>query len=114
MSLADFNLAKFNIPVGIRRAFDEGKIADLYRQMYAAADEFASREAERRLTQKRAEYLDSRMGSAKDAAEPSIIKIQSRVIDYKNKRINYHMKNMMHLLELYAESHQESDRPHQV
>ena len=109
MSSTDFNLAKFNIPISVRRAFDEGKIADLYQQMYRVADEFASIEAERRLTQRRAEYLDSRLGSAQRATQPSIIKIQSQVINYKDKRISYHMENMIHLLELYAQSRQKGN-----
>jgi len=106
MRSTDFNLAKFNIPISILRAFDKGKIADSYRQMYMVADELASIEAGRRQTQKMAEYFDSTLGSAENTAQPSIIKTQSQVIDYKNERIDYHMKNMMHLLELYAESRQ--------
>lgn len=102
MSSPDFNLAKFNIPVSIQRAFDKGKIADSYRQMYMVADELASIEAERRQIQKTAEYFDSQWGSAKDAAQPSIIKTQSQIIDYKNERIDYHMKNMIQMLELYV------------
>jgi len=109
MSSTDFNLAKFNIPISIRRAFDKGKIADSYRQMYMVADELASIEAERRQTQKMAEHFDSTLGSAEDTAQPSIIKTQSQIIDYKNERIDYHMKNMMHLLELYAKSRQKGN-----
>lgn len=111
MSSMDFNLAKLNIPISVRRAFDEGKIADLYQEMYRVADESASVEAERRLTQRRAEYFDSILGAAQGAAQPSIIKTQSRVIDYKARRIDYHMKNMMHLLELYAQSRQKGSSP---
>jgi len=111
MTLPDFNIAKFNIPISVKKAFDKGKIADSYRQMYSVADELASIEAERRQTQKMAEYFDSTLGSAESAAQPSIIKTQSQVIDYKNERIDYHMKNMMHLLELYAESRQKGSRP---
>ena len=106
MSSPDFNLAKVSIPISVRRAFDKGKIADSYRQMYVVADKLASIEAERRQTQKMAEYFDSTYGSAEDAAQPSILKTQSQIIDYRNERIDYHMKNMMHLLELYAKSHQ--------
>ena len=105
MSSPDFNLAKVSIPISVRRAFDKGKIADSYRRMYVVADELASIEAGRRQMQKTAEYFDSKYGSAEDATQPSIIKIQSQIIDYKNERLDYHMKNMMHLLELYAESH---------
>jgi hypothetical protein len=112
MILPDFNIAKFNVPISVKKAFDKGKIADSYRQMYVVADELASIEAGRRQTQKTAEYFDSKYGSAEDATQPSMIMVQSRIIDYKNKRVDYHMKNMMHLLELYAESHQEGNRSH--
>ena len=105
MSLPDFNIAKFNIPISIKRAFDKGKIADSYRQMYAVADQLASKEAQRRQLQKLGEYFDdSEFGTIEDNDKPSLLKTQSQVLDYKDKRIDYHMKNMIHLLELYVTS----------
>lgn len=102
--MPDLNIAKFNIPIKIKRAFDKGKIADSYRQMYLIADELASAEAQRRQAQKTIEYFDSKFGNVEDNAQPSIIKTQSQILDYKNKRLDYHMKNMIHLLELYVTS----------
>lgn len=108
MSSIDFNLAKFNIPVSVQRAFDKGKIADSYRQMYQVAVELASIEAKVRQLQKYGEYA----GNILNKDQPSLGKIMKRVVDYQNKRIDYHMNNMMHLLELYAESRQKGNRPH--
>lgn len=109
MSSTDFNLAKFNIPVSIRREFDKGKIADSYRQMYQVAVELASIEAKARESQTYGEYVGNILNKG-DEDQPSLGKMMKRVVNYQNKRIDYHMKNMMHLLELYAESHQKGSR----
>ena len=105
MSSTDFNLAKFNIPISIRKSFNEGKIADSYREMFSVAVELASIEAEARKSQKCGEYL----GNVLNKDQPSLGKIMKRVVDYQNKRIEYHMNNMMHLLELYAQSRQKGN-----
>lgn len=103
--MPDLNIAKFNIPVKIKRAFDKGKIADSYKQMYLVADKFASVEAKRRQAQKTGEYFDNMFGNEEGEDQQSIIKVTSKVLDYKNDRIDYHMKNMIRLLELYIKSH---------
>lgn len=36
--MPDINFAKFNIPVSIVKAFDQGKINKLYQGIYAIAD----------------------------------------------------------------------------
>jgi hypothetical protein len=103
MSLPDFNIAKFNIPIKIKRAFDKGKIADSYKEMYMAADKLASIEAQRRQLQKVGEYLDDTgFGTVEDKNKPSPMKTQTQILDYKNERIDYHMKNMIQMLELYV------------
>lgn len=102
MSSTDFNLAKFNIPISIRREFDKGKIADSYRQMYQVAVELASVEAKVRQFQKYAEYARNILNED----QPSLGKLMKGVVGYQSKRIDYHMNNMMHLLELYAQSRQ--------
>lgn len=103
--MPDLNLAKFNIPIKIKGAFDKGKIADSYKEMYIVADELASAEAQRRQLQKVGEYLDdSGFGTVEDNDKPSLMKTQSQIQDYKNERIDYHMKNMIHVLELYVAS----------
>jgi len=103
INMPDLNIAKFNIPVKIKRAFDNGKIADSYKQMYLVADKLASVEATRRQVQKAAEYIVN-IGNEEGEDQQSIIKTTSKVLDYKNDRIDYHMKNMIHLLELYVTS----------
>ena len=55
MNLPDFNIAKFSIPVSIRRAFDRGEVDKSYRKMYKVADELASTDAKRYEAQKVAE-----------------------------------------------------------
>jgi hypothetical protein len=105
MSLPDLNIAKFNIPIKIQRAFDRGKIAYSYKEMYMVADKLASIEAQRRQLQKLGEYLDdSGFEAIKDDDKPSLMKTQTQILDYKNERIDYHMKNMIHMLELYVTS----------
>jgi hypothetical protein len=110
MSSIDFNLAKFNIPISVQRAFDKGKIADSYRQMYQVAVELASIEAKAREFQTYGEYAGNILNK-EDEDQPSLGKMMKRVVNYQNKRIDYHMQNMMHLLELYAESRQKGNQP---
>ena len=105
MSLPDFNIAKLNIPIKIKRAFDKGKIADSYEKMYMVADKLASIEAQKRQLQKVGEYLDdSAFGTVEDNDKPSFLKTQTQILDYKNERIDCHMKNMIQMLELYVRS----------
>jgi hypothetical protein len=106
MSLPDFNIAKFNIPISIKRAFEKGKIADSYQQMYMVAEKLASLEAKRREAQTLAEHIDSRSGNVDSTAQSSILKAESQILDYKSERIDYHMKQMIQMLELNVRSHE--------
>lgn len=109
MSLSDFPIAKFNIPISIQKAFDKGKIADSYRKMYIVADKLATAEANRLLAQRRIEYFHSRPGpeetgvGTKPEAIPEITK---DVSDYRNQRVDYHMDNMIRMLEMHTKSRQ--------
>jgi hypothetical protein len=102
MASIDFNLAKFNVPVSVQRAFDKGKVADSYREMYLVAVELASTEAKVRQSQKYAEYARNILNED----QPSLGKLMKGVVGYQGRRIDYHMKNMIRVLELYAESRQ--------
>lgn len=104
MSLADFNIAKFNIPISIKRAFDKGKIADSYRQMYVVAEKLAAKEATTYMLHKGREHMLSKIprGRSGVGKEPSVIEVEKQVLDYKNERLDHHMQNMIHLLEIYA------------
>ena len=108
MNLPDFNIAKFSIPVSIRRAFDRGEVDKSYREMYKVADELASADAKRYEAQKMAEYRDShRVRGHPGVGElPSIVPVKKQVLDYRNGRLEYHMQNMIHMLELYVASRQ--------
>jgi hypothetical protein len=106
MSLTDFNIAKFNIPISIKRAFDKGKIADSYQQMYMVAEKLALLEAKRREAQTLAEHIDARYGNAGGTSQPSILKAESQILGYKSERIDYHMKQMIQMLELHVRSHE--------
>ena len=105
MSPPDFSIAKFNIPISIKRAFDKGKIADSYRQMYVIAEDLAVSEANQLLAQKKTEYFDSKFtprGRSGIGTKSKIPEIQKEVLDYKNQRLEYHMNNMIRMLEMYV------------
>ena len=45
--MPDINFAKFNIPIKIVKAFDQGKIDKLYQGIYTVADKLSSADANR-------------------------------------------------------------------
>ena len=105
----DFHLAKFNIPISIKRAFDKGKIADSYRQMYAIADKLATGEANQLLDQKKTEYLHSGLtprGRRGTDTKSEIPEIQKETLDYKTQRLDFHMNDMIRMLEMHITSRQ--------
>ena len=109
MILPDFNIAKFNIPVSIQRAFDKGKISESYRQMYSIADKLATGEANQLLDQKKTEYLHLRLtprGRRGVDTKSEIPEIQKEVLDYKIERLDFHMNNMIRMLEIHITSKQ--------
>jgi len=109
MNVPDFSIAKFNIPISIKRAFDKGKIADSYKQMYSIADTLATAEANQLLAQKKIEYLDSRFtprGRSGVGTKSKIPEIQKEVLDYKTQRLDFHMNNMIRMLEMHVNSKQ--------
>jgi len=107
MGLTDFNLAKVNIPISVQRAFDKGKVAESYRQMYQVAVELASAEAKVRQSQKYAEYCRNILRND----QPSLGELMKGVPGYQSKRIEHHMNKMIRLLELYTQSHQKGSSP---
>lgn len=104
MSLPDFNIAKFEIPVSIKKALNKGKIADSYKEMYLVADELATVDSTRFQILKTMEYKDA---IRQNANTESITEILVKVEHYKNERLDYHMQNMIRLLEIYAAGQQE-------
>ncbi len=98
--LGDFNIAKFNIPVSIRKAFNKGEIAKSYRQMYKEAKRASSSDAAEYQTQKLAEVWDS----AIKGKQKSPLTFVEEVRKYKEDKFKEHMDRMIHMLELNAKS----------
>ena len=63
----DVNIAKFNIPIRIRKAFDQGKIDKVYKGIYLLADELAAIDTRRYLAKKPSEYLEEKIHEMKGA-----------------------------------------------
>jgi len=102
--MPDFNLAKISVPIKIKRAFEKGKIPTSYQEMYFLADKLASMDAFNRQSQEMGEYFDSEFSNNEEDFRISLMKTQSKVFDYKARRLEHHMKNMIHMLELYISS----------
>jgi hypothetical protein len=101
--MVDFNIFKFEIE--IRKVFDKGQIDKMYRQMYNVAVEVASRDAKIALASELAEHFDSLYGGkGEEQITESALSIPVRVSAYKRARIDFHLGNMMHALELYVKS----------
>jgi len=103
----DYNIAKFEIPVHIKKAYDKGKIDEVYRGVYALADELAAIETRRFMATKPSELLEERIQAVK-GAKPKKTSWSTRVIKqistYRHQRTEYHLEKMLKLLELYARS----------
>jgi hypothetical protein len=98
--MPDINIAKFNIPIKIKRAFDKGKISTSYEEMYLKADKLASYEANIFQQQMMGEYLQSKYSDKEQDEQSTITTVLIQVRDYKSKRLEYHMNHMIHMLEL--------------
>lgn len=103
----DYNIAKFEIPIHIKKAYAKGKIDDVYRGIYALADELAAFETRQFMATKPSELLEERLQTLK-GAEPKETNWSTRVIheisEYRQQRREYHLEKMLKLLELYAKS----------
>jgi hypothetical protein len=96
--MADLNIAKFNIPIKVQKDFDKGKIADSYNGMITVANEVAANETLAYSRQIARKLADAKLTGVEVDAYGEALK-------YKNERIDYHMKNMIHLMELHVASH---------
>ena len=108
--MPDFSLAKFNIPISIKRAFDKGKIPVSYEQMYQVAERLAARDSKTFRAQKMLEYFGSKKrprGSPGVATRFGSVDEMTREIQkYENQRLDFHMSNMIRMLEMYVTSSQ--------
>jgi hypothetical protein len=110
MSLPDFNIAKFNIPISITKAFEKGKIAESYEQMYKIAQKLAGSESKLFQAQKMVEFQSDlmkiprgRLGTG-SIQKPSVDNTTKEILEYQNQRLDHHMSIMIHMLEIYATS----------
>lgn len=112
MSMMDVNIAKFNIPIHIRKAFDQGKIDKVYKDIYLLADELAAIDTRRYMTKKPSEYLEEKIQEMK-GVDPKKTSWPSRVTKqifaYRERRFKYHVDNMYRLLELHVRAKTESN-----
>jgi len=110
MILPDFNIAKFNIPISVKKAFDKGKIPVSYEQMYQVAERLAVRDSKTFRAQKMLEYFGGKMRPrgrpGVSTSSGSVDKMTKEIQEYENQRLDYHMNNMIRMLEMYVTSSQ--------
>lgn len=114
----DFNIAKINIPINmqmeklIKKAFDQGKIEEVYNKICMCADEWAAKDTERYISKIPLEYIDEEMQEM-DGAEPQkgsrSLRVANKISDYREQRFQYHLGNMFKLLELYVKAKTKSN-----
>lgn len=110
--MMDMNIAKFNIPLHVKKAFDKGEIDKVYKEMYLVADELAAFEARRYMAKKPSEYMEEKLQVMKGAYPKKTTwssRVTKQISDYRERRLKYHMDNMVKLLELYVTSKIETD-----
>jgi hypothetical protein len=101
----DRNLAKIKIPPAVKKAFNEGQIAEVYREIYRLAEELSADEAKRFRRKKLAEGVVSLRKALDDGEElvlPSINEIRQQTVEYRTGRLDLHIKEMVRLLESHA------------
>ncbi len=109
----EYNIAKIEIPIHIRKAYDKGKIDEVYRGIYALADELAAVETRRYMATKPSELFEERIQTM-EGAKPKKTSWSTRVIrqisTYRRQRTEYHLEKMLKLLELYAKSKSDASK----
>ena len=101
----DFNLAKLKIPPGVKKSFELGQITKIYIEMYKLAAEISTLEAERFRTRKLAEsivLIKDALRNGEEPVIPSVSEIEQQIIEYQDKRLDFHLKEMVRLLESQA------------
>ena len=87
--MIDVSLIK-NLRINLKKTFDKGEVHKVYQKMYNEAERIAKIET----SKYRIKIID-RYTRGKDISNRMIL-------DYHNGRIEFHMKRMNRLLELYA------------
>lgn len=103
----DLNIAKFNIPIHIKKAFDKGQIDKVYKELYLLADKLTAIDTRRYMAKKPSEFLEEKiheMESADCKKTSWASRATKQIFAYRERRFKYHMDNMYKLLELYAKA----------
>lgn len=101
MSMPDINIIKF-LSVNIKKAFDKGEIDKVYKSIYATANGIAAEETKTYMISMRQKYLENKVGFTKSEEDKHLL--LSKIPDYKNERIQFHIEQMFRLLDLYVSS----------
>ena len=103
----DLNIAKFEIPIHIRKAFDHGKIDKVHEAMYLVTDNLAAIDARRYMATKPLEFCEEKVQEMKGANSKKTSRssrVSKQIFSHRERRFKYHMDNMHRVLELYARS----------
>jgi len=93
-----------NLTLDMKKLFDKGEIDLLYSRMYEVADTIALGEAARYENLKRLEFNREYLSSDPRGPAPDTLKVVRQVRKFRNTRLDFHLRNMCHLLEIYAQS----------
>ena len=108
----DDNIAKFEIPIHVRKAFDQGKIDKVYEAMYLLADKLSAIDARRYMARKPLEFSGEKMQEMKGANSKKTSRssrVSKQIFSHRERRFKYHMDNMHRVLELYVRSKTEAN-----
>jgi hypothetical protein len=105
--MMDFSIAKFEIPIDIKKALDKGKIDEVCRGLYAAADVAAAEETTRLLATKPYELLDERLKVAQGTKPDETLwsaRVMKEAAEYRQQRTEYWFRQFLQALEIYAKT----------
>ena len=101
----DINIENIKVPLSIKKALDSGQIVKAYREIYELAGELSAAEARKFRKKKLADGMVSLKESLNDGQEPqvpSVDEIKEQAAEYQNKRLDFHIKEMVRSLESYS------------
>jgi len=107
LTLMDVNIAKLEIPIHIRKAFDQGRIDKVYEAMYILADRLAATDTRRCMDKKPLEFYDEKIQEIKSADSKKTswpYRISKQIFSYRQRRFIYHLDYVYRVLELYVAS----------
>jgi hypothetical protein len=99
--MPDINIIK-TLSLKFQKAFDKGEIDKLYLKMYETAESIAVSETKLYMNKVAMEFREKLRSVENDEETPELH--LSKIADYRNTRIQFHLDQMYKLLELYAKS----------